>query len=127
MFYSKKINLGLLFMTLAYPVFSFQNPLDLYDFSGPKTSGSWMIVNDGVVGGVSEFYLSHSSDGTLLFQGNVSLDFGGGFASVRSVFKSFKAHNYDGILIFVKGDGQTYQHRLRQEEQLNGLAFFSTF
>ena len=37
MFYSKKINLGLLFMTLAYPVFSFQNPLDLYDFSGPKT------------------------------------------------------------------------------------------
>ena len=53
-FYSKKINLGLLFMTLAYPVFSFQNPLDLYDFSGSKTSGSWKIVNDGVVGGVSE-------------------------------------------------------------------------
>ena len=46
-------------MTLAYPFFSFQNPLDLYDFSGPKTSGSWKIGNDGVVGGVSETHLSH--------------------------------------------------------------------
>ena len=113
MFYSKKINLGLLFMTLAYPVFSFQNPLDLYDFSGPKFSGSWMIVNDCVMGGVSESHLSHSSDGTLLFQQNVSLDFAGVFASVRSVFRSFKAHNYYGVLILVKGDGQTYQYRLR--------------
>ena len=127
MFYSKKINLGLLFMTLAYPFFSFQNSLDLYDFSGPKISGSQKIVNDGVVGGVSESHLSHSSDGTLLFQENVSLNFGGVFASVRSVFKSFKAHNYDGILIFVKGDGQTYQHRLRQEEQFDGVAFFQHF
>ena len=71
MFYSKKINLSLLFMTLAYPVFSFQNPLDLYDFSGPQTSGSWVIINDGVMGGVSESQLSLSSDGTLLFQRNV--------------------------------------------------------
>ena len=102
-----------MFMTLAYPVFSFQNPLDLYDFSGPKTSGSWKIVNDGVVGRVSESHLSDSSDGTFLFQENVSLDFGDVFASVRSVFKSFKAHNYDGVLILVKGDGQTYKYRLR--------------
>ncbi len=101
MFYSKKINLGLLFMTLAYPVFSFQNPLDLYDFSGPQTSGNWMIVYDVVMGGVSECQLSLGSDETLLFQGNVSLDFGGGFASVRSVFKSFNAYNYDGILFLV--------------------------
>ena len=124
MFYSKKINLGLLFMTLAYPVFSFKNPHDLYDFSGPKTSGSWMIVNDGVVGEVFESHLSHSSDGTLLFQGNVSLDFGDVFASVRSGLKSFRSYNYDGVLILAKGDGQTYQHRLRQEEQFDGVAFF---
>ena len=113
MFYSKKNNLGLLFMTLAYPVFLFHEPLDLYDFSGPETSVSWMIVSDGVMGGVSESHLSLTSDGILLFQGNVSLDFGGGFASVRSVFKSCNAHNCDGILILVKSDGQIYQLRLR--------------
>ena len=60
-----------------------------------------MIVYDVVMGGVSECQLSLSSDETLLFQGNVSLDFGGGFASVRSVFKSFNAYNYDGILFLV--------------------------
>ena len=60
-----------------------------------------MIVYDVVMGGVSECQLSLSSDETLLFQGNVSLDFGGRFASVRSVFKSFNAYNYDGILFLV--------------------------
>ena len=114
-------------MTHAYPVFSVQNPLDLYDFSGSQTSGSWMIVNDGVMGGVSESQLSLNSDEIILFHGNVSLDFGGGFAPMRSVFKSFNAYNYDGILILVKGDGQTYQLRLRQEEQFDGVAFFQHF
>ena len=37
-----------------------------------------MIVNDGVVGEVSESHLSQGSDGTLLFQGNGSLIFGVG-------------------------------------------------
>ena len=114
-------------MTLGYPVFSFQNPLDLYDFREPRTSGGWMIVNDGVMGGVSESHISLSSDGKLLFQGKVSLNFGGGFASVRSVFRNLNAENYDGIPILVKGDGQTYQLRLRQREEFDEVAFFQHF
>ncbi|HBM53372.1 MAG TPA: NADH:ubiquinone oxidoreductase, partial [Deltaproteobacteria bacterium] len=47
-----------------------------------------MIVNDVVMGGVSRSQLSLSSTGTLLFEGNISLDYGGGFASVRSVFNT---------------------------------------
>ena len=127
MFFSIKIKLSLMFMTLAYPVFSFQNPLDLYDFREPRTSGSWMIVNDEVMGGVSKSQLSRSSDGTLLFQGNVSLDLGGGFASVRYIFRTLNAENYNGILINIKGDGQIYQLRLRQQEQFDGVAFFQHF
>ena len=114
-------------MTLAYPVFSFQNPLDLYDFREPRTSGSWMIVNDRVMGGVTESQLSRSSDGTLLFQGNVSLDLWGGFASVRYIFRTLNAENYNGILINIKGDGQIYQLRLRQQEQFDGVVFFQHF
>ena len=48
MFYSIRINLSLLFITFAYPGFSFQSLMDLYDFREPRTYGSWMIVNDGV-------------------------------------------------------------------------------
>ena len=127
MFQSLKIYLSILAMTFAYPAFSFQNPLDLYDFSASKSSGSWMIVNDGVMGGVSRSQLSLSSTGTLLFQGNVSLDYGGGFASVRSVFKTVDAGNFNGILIMVKGDGKTYQLRVRQQKQFDGVAFFQRF
>ena len=72
MFQSLKDYLSILFMIVAYPVFSFQNPLDLYDFSASETSGSWIIANDGVMGGVSRSQLSLRSTGTLLFQGSVS-------------------------------------------------------
>ena len=77
--------------------------------------------------GVSESKLSHSSDGTILFQGNVFLDFSGGFASVRSIFRTLNAENYDGILILLKCDGQTYQLRLHEQEQFDGVAFFQHF
>ena len=47
MFYSTRINLSFLFINLAYPGFSLQSLMDLYDFREPRTSGSSMIVNDG--------------------------------------------------------------------------------
>ncbi|MBT6727218.1 MAG: CIA30 family protein [Deltaproteobacteria bacterium] len=114
-------------MTVAYPAFSFQNPLDLYDFSASETSGSWIIDNDGVMGGVSRSQLSFSSTGTILFQGSVSFDFGGGFTSVRSVFETVDAGNYNGLLIMVKGDGKTYQLRVWHQKQFDGVAFFQHF
>ncbi len=71
MFQSLKIYLSVLAITFAYPAFSFQNSLNLYDFSASKSSGSWIIVNDVVMGGVSRSQLSLSSTGTLLFKGNI--------------------------------------------------------
>ena len=127
MFQSLKIYLSVLAITFAYPAFSFQNPLNLYDFSASKSSGSWIIVNDVVMGGVSRSQLSLSSTGTLLFEGNISLDYGGGFASVRSVFNTLDEENLNGILIMVKGDGKTYQLLVRQQKQFDGVAFFQRF
>ena len=46
---------------------------------------------------------------------------------MRSVYKSFNAQNYDRIQIPLKGDGQTYQLRLRQQEKFDGVAFFQHF
>ncbi len=86
-----------------------------------------MIVNDVVMGGVSRSQLSLSSTGTLLFEGNISLDYGGGFASVRSVFNTLDEENLNGILIMVKGDGKTYQLLVRQQKQFDGVAFFQRF
>ena len=45
-----------------------QEPRDLYDFTHPETSGVWMIVNDGVMGGISESRLSLDQQGFLVLK-----------------------------------------------------------
>ena len=44
---------------------------------------NWSIVNDDVMGGISTSYLSVSDEKKLIFNGNLSLENNGGFASSR--------------------------------------------
>ena len=101
--------------------------LDIYDFNSPETAGSWMIVNDGVMGGVSQSRLSLDEKGALVFEGKVSLDYGGGFASVRSIVNQLDAEKYQGIFLKIRGDGNKYQLRLRQTSRVDGAAFYQHF
>ena len=103
------------------------NLLDIYDFNRPETSGSWMIVNDGVMGGVSQSRLSLDEQGALVFEGRVSLDYGGGFASVRLIVNQLDAQKYQGIFLKIRGDGNKYQLRLRQTSRVDGAAFYQRF
>ena len=115
------------FLISVNQIMAMQEPRDLYDFSHQETSGVWMIVNDGVMGGISESRLSLDQQGFLVFEGRVSLDYGGGFASVRSILNRLDADPYDGILIRFKGDGKKYQIRLRQGDRMDGVAYFRHF
>ena len=103
------------------------NLLDIYDFNSSETAGSWMIVNDGVMGGVSQSRLSLDEQGALVFEGKVSLDYGGGFASVRSIVNQLDAEKYQGIFLKIRGDGNKYQLRLRQTSRVDGAAFYQHF
>jgi hypothetical protein len=89
-----------------------QNGLDLYRFDSPETAGRWAIVNDGVMGGVSESSLALGEEGALLFSGTVSLENNGGFASVRSVPSDYGITDEKGIRLVVRGDGKMYRLRL---------------
>ncbi len=115
------------FLISVNQVMAMQEPRDLYDFTHRETSGLWMIVNDGVMGGISESRLSLNQQGFLVFEGRVSLDYGGGFASVRSILNRLDADPYDGILIRFKGDGKRYQLRLRQGDGMDGVAYLRHF
>ena len=42
--------------------------------------------------------------GPYYFKGAFPLDFGGGFASVRYVFETLEAGNYNGFQIMLKGE-----------------------
>ncbi len=95
----------------------------LIDFEDVETSGRWMIVNDGVMGGVSQSKIYLHSDGYLLFTGLVSTKYGGGFASARTDYKNWDIGKYDGLILRAKGDGKTYQFRCRLGNNSNQIAY----
>ncbi len=75
----------------------------------------WQIVNDGVMGGLSEGKLAFTGDGTMRFTGTLSLENNGGFSTVRSGSVDLDLHNDLGLLLRVKGDGRTYEARLESD------------
>ena len=95
----------------------------LFDFVDASTAERWLIVNDNVMGGISKGEASPADDSCLLFSGSISLENNGGFASIRSQPTDFDLIGFSGIRIRVKGDGRTYQFRLRRDRNLDGIAF----
>ncbi|MEM5532074.1 CIA30 family protein [Pseudoalteromonas arctica] len=85
----------------------------------------WYVVNDSVMGGVSNSQVTQTQE-NLLFTGNVSLDNNGGFASIRTELNT-QSQNTKAITLRVKGDGQTYQLRLRTTNYLDGAAYTHSF
>ncbi|QCU74738.1 CIA30 family protein [Pseudoalteromonas distincta] len=85
----------------------------------------WYVINDSVMGGVSNSQVTQTQE-SLLFTGNVSLDNNGGFASIRTEL-STQSQNTKAIALRVKGDGQTYQLRLRTTNYLDGAAYTHSF
>jgi len=81
----------------------------------------WRSINDGVMGGVSSGGMSESADG-LRFEGELSLENNGGFASVRRPVDVDLAKAV-GVQLEVRGDGRTYQLRIRQDGRYDGIAW----
>ena len=95
----------------------------IVNFANPINSGEWRVVNDNVMGGVSYSRVNINPEGYMLFNGNVSLDYGGGFASVRSSYENWEIGKFDGFIIKVWGDGKTYQFRCRMGNIFDGVAY----
>lgn len=99
----------------------------LFDFVDASETRRWLIVNDNVMGGLSEAGVSLTGDSCLLFSGSLSLENNGGFASIRTLVTNCDLGEYRGIRVRVKGDGRTYQFRLRTDRNLDGIAFKQEF
>ena len=82
---------------------------------------SWRAVNDGVMGGVSSGRMVATPDG-LRFEGMLSLENNGGFASVRRLVND-DLSRADRVRIEVRGDGRSYQFRLRRGDRFDGIAW----
>ncbi|MBD3224866.1 MAG: CIA30 family protein [Caldithrix sp.] len=99
----------------------------LIDFANTDTQGGWQIINDGVMGGLSQSEMRISNSGTAIFRGNVSLQNNGGFASTRTRLQGSGLNDYSGIVLRIRGDGKTYHLRLRTDNRFDGVSYRQRF
>ena len=99
----------------------------LLNFRDIDNSGRWMVVNDSVMGGVSRSNVNIHPNGYLLFTGEVSTNYGGGFASIRTYFENLEINKFEGFILRVKGDGKIYQFRCRMGVNTHESAYRNYF
>ena len=80
----------------------------------------WRIVDDGVMGGLSQGKRELGEDGLLRFFGTLSLENNGGFSSLRTGEVKLDLGGAEGIVLRVKGDGRTYQLRFSTDAEYRG-------
>ena len=81
----------------------------LFEFKTTQEFESWRIVNDGVMGGLSDSQIEWNEEkGTLSFSGNVSLENYGGFASTRTISQNFKTKIFTTIKLQMNLSNQLF-------------------
>ncbi|MCI5084239.1 MAG: CIA30 family protein [Saprospiraceae bacterium] len=100
----------------------------LFNFEVPGTMDGWRVVDDGVMGGLSEGHFEWNESGFAQFHGDVSLENNGGFSSVRNRFEPISIKGHTHVLLRVKGDGKRYQFRLKSDlsDQHSYIQYFET-
>lgn len=96
------------------------------DFHEPGEVARWHAVNDGVMGGVSAGGL-RVEDGNGVFSGQLSLEHGGGFASVRRLVRRGVLAGSSGVSLRLRGDGRSYQCRVGSDQLPEGASYAAAF
>lgn len=74
------------------------------NFGTNKDGQNWQIINDGVMGGLSQGNAIFSEN-SVVFQGSLSLENNGGFASYRTAFAKIDLSSLQKVKIRCKGKG----------------------
>lgn len=85
----------------------------LLAFADPTSVAPFHVINDGVMGGVSSSQM-RQADGALIFEGTVSLENGGGFASFRGPVSLPRGTN--ALAVQLRGDGRRYKLTLKIDD-----------
>lgn len=96
---------------------------ELFRFDTAASVASWSPIDDAVMGGRSTSRLRHDPAGYAVFEGEVSLDDGGGFASVRSAVLPLGVPLAYACLIELLGDGKRYKLNLRTDAAFDGVNY----
>ena len=92
-------------------------PTDLtIDFGSAQGAQGWRVINDGVMGGLSQGKAQLTAN-SILFQGSISLDNNGGFSSLKGPFQQTDLSSFENIEIRLKCKGQTFALTLETHER----------
>jgi NADH dehydrogenase [ubiquinone] 1 alpha subcomplex assembly factor 1 len=98
-------------------------PRELFRFDTPASVADFSPIGDRVMGGRSASRLRHDAAGHAVFEGEVSLAGGGGFASVRSRPLALGDAQAVSCRIEVLGDGKRYKLNLRNQDSFDGVTY----
>ena len=98
----------------------------IFDFEEREQVAGWTTVLDGVMGGLSTGKVRHGA-GTLIFDGETSLENNGGFSSMRCAIPDDAMDGADSFQLRVKGDGRTYIFGARSSSGRGGSSFWYRF
>jgi monofunctional biosynthetic peptidoglycan transglycosylase len=101
--------------------------LTLFDFRSPEAAVSWGPIDDRVMGGVSSSSFLYEDSFGALFTGEVSMEHGGGFASVRSGHLNLDLSDYQGLAISFLGDGKSYKLSVTTEPRFDSVIYRALF
>jgi monofunctional biosynthetic peptidoglycan transglycosylase len=99
-----------------------EDAMKVFDFSDERAAAEWFAIGDQVMGGVSSGGLRHEGQWGV-FEGEVSLENGGGFFSVRSQPQRRDLSEFAGLAARVRGDGQRYKLRLKTDDRFDGIVY----
>ncbi len=99
----------------------------LFRFDAAQAVEGWTAVDDRVMGGVSRSRLRHDASGHAVFEGQVSLERNGGFASVRSPHGSFGVPGARNCVVEVRGFGKRYKLSLFTSSDFDAPSYQAEF
>lgn len=100
---------------------------ELFRFDTAASVADFSPIDDRVMGGRSASRLRHDPAGHAVFEGEVSLEDGGGFASVRSRPLALGDASATTCLIEALGDGKRYKLNLRTDDLFDGVTYQALF
>lgn len=111
-------------MNFILILFAFLNFSDreslVIDFGENKTN-SWSVINDGVMGGLSEGKASYQ-DQSVLFEGSIRLENNGGFSSLKGPFSAKNLSAFKTVELRYRSKGIPMAFTLE-----NSRAWYNTY
>jgi monofunctional biosynthetic peptidoglycan transglycosylase len=100
--------------------------LVLLDLRRAEDRAALRPIDDVVMGGRSRSAVL-ACEGGAAFTGEVSLEDGGGFASVRSAPRGWDLSGRTALVLRVRGDGRRYKLNLRDDAGFDGVTHQAAF